>query len=413
MQGKAAPADRNLIRAINQNSLLNLIRLNAPISRPQLAELSGLSLATVIGLTGELIARNFVLESGPAESTGGRKATLLDLHPEGGFALGLIVRGFESIGVVVNLRGDVVFSLHRDSSLKHQSAQAVEQIVEMTNDLLSQSGVDKDLVIGLGCALSGYIDAKSGICVDSWNLDWHNVELAEPLSQRLGLPVVIDNDVSCITTYEKLFGWGSSYENFFTVVLGRGVGVGLVLNGVVYRGATGGAGEFGHMVAVPGGRRCECGKRGCLEEYISFRGIIANYRERNYKENIPFDMTLNSASDQAVRSEERMVHELLERASEGDELATQAFQRSGELMGIALANLVNVLNPECIVLTGEGAFVEQTMFQSMEAVLRQNLFSQLGKDLRLLVEPLVGYESWARGAAALVLHRFFVLPARP
>ncbi|MFL5658147.1 MAG: ROK family protein, partial [Ktedonobacteraceae bacterium] len=310
-------------------------------------------------------------------------------------------------------RGDIVFSLHRDSSLKHQSAQAVEQIVEMTNDLLSQSGVDKDLVIGLGCALSGFIDAKSGICVDSWNLDWHNVELAGPLSQRLGLPVVIDNDVSCITTYEKLFGWGSSYENFFTVVLGRGVGVGLVLNGVVYRGATGGAGEFGHMVAVPGGRRCECGKRGCLEEYISFRGIIANYRERNYKENIPFNMTLNSASDQAVRSEERMVHELLERASEGDELATQAFQRSGELMGIALANLVNVLNPECIVVTGEGAFVEQAMFQSMEAVLRQNLFSQLGKDLRLLVEPLVGYESWARGAAALVLHRFFVLPARP
>ena len=413
MQGKAAPADRNLIRAINQNSLLNLIRLNAPISRPQLAELSGLSLATVNGLTGELIERNFVLDSGPAESTGGRKATLLDLHPEGGFALGLIVRGFENIGVVVNLRGDVVFSLHRESSLKHQSAQAVEQIVEMTNDLLSQSGVDKDLVIGLGCALSGYIDAKSGICVDSWNLDWHNVELAEPLSQRLGLPVVIDNDVSCITTYEKLFGWGSSYENFFTVVLGRGVGVGLVLNGVVYRGATGGAGEFGHMVAVPGGRRCECGKRGCLEEYISFRGIIANYREHNYKENIPFNMTLNSASDQAVRSEERMVHELLERASEGDELATQAFQRSGELMGIALANLVNVLNPECIVLTGEGAFVKQTMFQSMEAVLRQNLFSLLGKDLRLLVEPLVGYENWARGAAALVLHRFFVLPARP
>lgn len=413
MQGKAAPADRNLMRAINQNRLLNLIRLNAPISRPQLVELSGLSLATVIGLTGELIERKFVLESGAAESTGGRKATLLDLHAEGGFALGLIVRGFECIGVVVNLRGDVIFSLHWDSSLKHQSVQAVEQIVAMANDLLSQSGVDKELVIGLGCALSGYIDAKSGICVDSWNLDWHNVELAEPLSQRLGLPVVIDNDVSCITTYEKLFGWGRSYEDFLTVVLGRGVGVGLVLNGVVYRGATGGAGEFGHIVAVPSGRRCECGKRGCLEEYVSFRGIIANYRERNYRENIPFDMTLNSASDQAVRSEERIIHELLERAAGGDELAAQAFQQSGELMGIALANLVNVLNPECIVLTGEGVVVQQKMLQSMEAVLRQNLFSLLGKDLHLLVEPLVGYESWARGAAALILHRFFVLPARP
>src|SRR5258708_25802120 len=140
----------------------------------------------------------------------------------------------------------------------------------MTNDLLGQSRVDKGLVIGVGCALSGYIDAKSGICVDSWNLDWHNVELAEPLSQRLGLPVVIDNDVSCITTYEKLFGWGSNYENFFTVVRGRGGGLGLVLNGVLYRGATGVAGEFGHMGAVSGGRPREGGERRGLEENISF-----------------------------------------------------------------------------------------------------------------------------------------------
>jgi N-acetylglucosamine repressor len=413
MQEKIAPADRKLIRVINQNRLLNLIRLNAPISRPQLAELSGLSLATVIGQTGELIERHFVLESGPAESTGGRKATLLDLRANGGFALGLMVRGFECIGVVVNLRGDVVFSLHWGRSLKHQGDQAVERIVEMTNELLVQSGVDKSLVIGLGCTLSGYIDTRSGICVDSWNLDWHNVVLGEPLSQHLGLPVVIDNEMSCITTYEKLFGRGSSYENFFTVALGRGVGLGLVLNGAVYRGATGGAGEFGHIVVVPGGRRCECGKRGCLEEYVSFRGIIANYRERNDKETLPFQTTLDSSSDQAVRSEEHIIHELLERAVGGDELAARAFQQSGELMGMALANLVNVLNPECIVLTGEGTFVEQMMFQSMEAVLHQNLFSQLGKDLHLLVEPLIGYERWARGAATLVLHSFFVLPTRP
>src|SRR5260221_11672457 len=97
MQGKAAPADRKLIRTINQYSLLNLIRLNAPISRPQLAELSGLSLATVIGLTCELIKRNFVLDSGPAESTGRRKATVLDLYPEGGLSVGLMVWEFEYI----------------------------------------------------------------------------------------------------------------------------------------------------------------------------------------------------------------------------------------------------------------------------------------------------------------------------
>src|SRR2546422_1033793 len=134
MQARTPPVDRKLMQDMNQNTLLNLIRNHAPISRPHLTAHSGLSPATVMSLTNS--------------------------------------------------------------------------------------------VIGVGCALSGYIDAQAGRCVDSWNLDWHHVEISQPLNQRLSLPVFIDNDVSCLTTYEKLFGRCKDCHNFFTVSLGRGVGLG-------------------------------------------------------------------------------------------------------------------------------------------------------------------------------------------
>jgi N-acetylglucosamine repressor len=406
MQAKRRPVDRKLMKDINQNTLLNLIRSHAPISRPQLTALSGLSPATVMSLTNRLIEHGFVQERGMAESTGGRKATLLEIRPDAGFAVGLAARGFETTGVLVNLHGDIVFVERREITLRHEHTRAIELLANCVTELLTHADVSVDQVIGVGCALSGYIDAQAGRCVDSWNLDWHHVEISQPLSHRLSLPIFIDNDVSCLTTYEKLFGRCNGCQNFLTVSLGRGTGLGLVINGEVYRGAAGGAGEFGHTVAVVGGRLCECGKRGCLEEYVSFRGIIANYQE--YLSNSTHaSMVRDLLPAWDMQHEEALIFELLERADQGDEAARLAFQHSGELLGVGLANLVNVLNPECILLTGEGTVVERHLLAPMETVLRQHIFSELGSSLRVLVDPLMSYENWARGAGALVLHHFF------
>ncbi len=406
MQAKRQPVDRKLMKDINQNTLLNLIRSHAPISRPQLTSLSGLSPATVMSLTNRLIEHGFVREKGMAESTGGRKATLLEIRPDAAFAVGLAVRGFETTGVLVNLHGDIVFVERMELTLRHEHTRAVELLAGCVTQVLSHAGISMERVIGVGCALSGYIDAQAGRCVDSWNLDWHHIEISQPLSLRLSLPIFIDNDVSCLTTYEKLFGRCNGCQNFLTVSLGRGIGLGLVINGGVYRGATGGAGEFGHTVAVVGGRLCECGKRGCLEEYVSFRGIIANYQE--YLSNVTdVNKVRHALPGWDMQHEERLIFELLERADQGDEEARLAFQRSGELLGLGLANLVNVLNPECILLTGEGTIVERHLLAPMEVVLRQHIFSELGSSLQVLVDPLMSYENWARGAGALVLHHFF------
>ncbi|HET8841609.1 MAG TPA: ROK family protein, partial [Ktedonobacteraceae bacterium] len=279
MEQETTVVDHGGMRDSNLNRLLNLIRLNAPISRPELATAAGLSPATVLALTNELAERGLVIERGTASAPRGRRPTLLEIDSTGSYALGLMIREFEVVGSIVNLHGSIVSSLHWQLDVRNSGEQTIEQIAKLGEELIGQSGLPPERIIGVGCAVSGYIDSLNGICIDSWQLGWHDFPLGPRLSERLQMPVLVSNNVSCISYYEHLFGRGQIYQNFLTIALGRGLGLGIVLNGDIYTGSSGGAGEFGHTIAVIDGRRCECGKTGCLEEYVGHRGILTTYRE--------------------------------------------------------------------------------------------------------------------------------------
>src|SRR5438477_3445140 len=272
-------ADRFLIRSINQSVLLNLIRANGPVSRPQLATLSGLSQVTVIKITNALIDRHLVLEKEYAESTGGRRAGLLEINPEGGFAVGLIPQPSSLIAVILNLNSDPVYSQQWNITLRDNYPQALDLIEQRVEELLRESSIPREKIIGVGLGMGGLIDAERGCCIDSWIMNWQNVEISSPLEDRLKIPVFLDNDINCLATYEKLFGQGRSYHHFLIVAVGRGVGLGIVINDDLFRGAFGGAGEFGHTAVTTEGRLCACGNSGCLETYVSDAGIVKNYLE--------------------------------------------------------------------------------------------------------------------------------------
>ncbi len=397
-------ADRFLIRSINQSVLLNLIRANGPISRPQLATLSGLSQVTVIKITNALIDRHLILEKDYAESTGGRRAGLLEINPEGGFAVGLIPQQYSLTAVILNLNSDLVYSQQWNITLRDNYPQAIDLFVQCTEELFSNSGIPREKIIGVGIGMAGLIDAERGYCIDSWRMNWQNVEISRPLEDRLGIPVFLDNDVNCLAVYEKLFGQGQPYHHFLVVAIGGGVGLGIVVNGDLYRGAFGGAGEFGHTAVTTEGRRCTCGNRGCLEAYISDSGIVKNYLE--------YVHTTTYSLEKGIQ--EPTAFEVVERARNGDEAARAAFQRAGILLGVSLANLVNIFNPECIVLSGPNTdasmLAGDLLLEPMRQAFKQHLFSQIGKDLHFIVERL-GFESWARGAGSLVLSHFFAAPA--
>jgi N-acetylglucosamine repressor len=397
-------ADRLLIRNINQSILLNLIRAHGPISRPQLATLSGLSQVTVIKITNNLIDRHMILEKDYAESTGGRRAGLLEIHPEGGFVVGLIPHESSLIGVILNLNSELVYFQQWNIPLRDQYVQAIDLLAQCVEDMFSQSSIPREKIIGVGIGMPGLIDAERGCCIDSWMMNWKNVEISRPLEDRLDIPVFLDNDVNCLAIYEKLFGQGQSYHHFLVIGIGRGVGLGIIINDDLYRGAFGGAGEFGHTVVSTEGRLCICGNQGCLETYISDAGIVKNY--------IEFVHATTYSLEKGFQ--EPTAFEIVERARNGDEAAIAAFQRAGILLGVSLANLVNIFNPECIVLSGPDTdasiLAGDLLLEPMHQAIQQHLFSQIGKDLQIQVERL-GFESWARGAGSLVLRHFFASPA--
>lgn len=405
MQQHIQSADRVLIRSINQSILLNLIREHAPISRPQLATLSGLSQVTVIKITNNLIDRHLIQEKEYAESTGGRRAGLLEINPEGGFAIGLIPHPSSLIAVILNLNSDLVSSQQWDISLSDYYEPAIDRMAQCVEELIAQSGIARQKIIGVGIGMSGLIDAERGYCIDSRPMNWYNVEISRPMAERLGIPVFLDNDVNCLTIYEKLFGQGQPYHHFLVAAIGSGVGLGIIINGDLYHGAFGGAGEFGHTTVTADGRLCECGNHGCLETYVSDAGIVKNYLE--------YVRTTTYTLEEDIQ--QPTAFEVIKRANNGDEAAIAAFHRAGLLLGISLANLINIFNPECIILSGPDTdasiLAGDLLLEPMHQSLKQHLFSQIGKDLRFTVERL-GFESWARGAGNLVLRHFFASPAR-
>src|SRR2546430_12417038 len=380
MQQQIKSADRFLIRSINQSILLNLIRGHTPISRPQLATLSGLSQATVIKITNSLIDRHLILEKEYAESTGGRRAGLLEINPEGGFAVGLMAQPTSLTAVILNLNSDPVYSQQWDIAMRDNYPQAIDLVAQCLEELFSKSGIPREKIIGVGLGMGGLIDAENGCCVDSWIMNWQNVEISRPLEDRLRIPVFLDNDVNCLAIYEKLFGKGQPYHHFLVVAIGRGVGLGIIINGDLYRGAFGGAGEFGHTAVSTEGRLCECGNSGCLETYISDQGIVKNYLEYMRATSYRLERGIQDPTTQ----------EIVEQARNGDEAAMAAFQRAGILLGVSLANLVNIFNPECVVLSGHNTsasiLADDLLLEPMHRAFKQHLFSQIGKNLHFIVE---------------------------
>jgi predicted NBD/HSP70 family sugar kinase len=264
--------------------------------------------------------------------------------------------------------------------------------MDVVATLVSQGNIRRKQLIGLGIGLAGVVDARAGMLRKSPYLPWHDLPLRDLLQSKLRLPVYLDNDVNTLTLAEKWFGAGQGVENFLVVTVGRGVGLGIVMNGQFCRGAHGGAGEFGHTLVDVHGPLCACGKRGCLEAYASDPALM---RE--------------AAVEGAVGRRVTTPNELVVLSAEGDHGARAILSRAGEVLGRAVADLINLLDPELIILGGEGTRSGEALFGPMRQALGQQVMSGLSNDIQIRVEPW-GDDAWARGAASLVLRELFESP---
>jgi len=381
--------NRDLIRSINRSILLNAIKLQGAISRADLAHLTGLSPATVTAITGELITSGLVFEKETGDSNGGRPPILLALNPRGGFVVGVKLMENHAVGALTDLNATVLVKDTIDLPDENLNA-VIDKLVTLVNHLIRQSDIRMQQLLGVGIGLAGVVDSAHGILRQSPFFGWKNTPLRDLLQTRLRVPIYIDNDVNTLTLGEKWFGNGLPVDNFVVVTIGRGIGMGMVINGEIYRGKSGGAGEFGHIVVDPAGPLCDCGKRGCLESFISDRALVTAARKLVSKDVADFD-------------------DLIARAQAGNQAAINILAEAGTMLGREIANLVNMLDPKLILIGGEGVRVGEYFFTALRQSFHDNVMPGLAEDTEIRVVPW-GDDVWARGAASVVIGEIFNSP---
>jgi predicted NBD/HSP70 family sugar kinase len=368
------------LRESNRAAVLRAIAQRSPIARNAIAVLLGLSTATVTSITRELIDVGVVREVEQAPSRGGRPAVLLGLVGHAASAIGVKVAPDHLVAVRLDLDGQMIDELSGPFS---PSADPSAELGEILRPFVADA--PSGITLGVGVGVPGIVRPDGTVL--SPMLGFDRLRLGELLEGELGLPVLVDNDVNTLATAEQLYGRGKDRKSFATLTLGRGVGLGLVLDGSLYRGR-GGAGEFGHIPIEPDGRRCECGNQGCLETVASDPALVRSGRRSG------------------IIGSRQGIAELRAAAARGDAPALQLFDSVGAQLGRAAAMLVNTLDPELLIVSGEGSLSWPYLESAFTAAITSSSFSGLGT-VDIEVDPWDD-RKWATGAAALVLEAPFV-----
>lgn len=378
-------ASTHLVRDLNRSAVLRLIGREGPISRTEIARRLALSPATVTAVTRRLIAAGLVDVVDQAPSRGGRPAILLGLVGGAAHAIGVKVAADHLVGVRVDLDAEVVERFEYPFEAAHPDA--LERLAQILRPH-AEARADGPLVLGIGLGVPGVVDGGDHSVVHSPMLGWHSLAVGPLLEEQLGVPVLVENDVNTLAVAGRLYGRGRDVDHFLTATIGRGVGLGIILGGEVYRGAHGGAGEFGHVSVVEDGPLCECGKHGCLEALVADPALIAR------------------ATQEGVLREGEGIGRLRELAEANDLRAARIFADAGGILGRAIAGLVNVLSPQLVLISGEGTQAWPHMVLAFNRGLADAVFPPL-RDVAIELDPWDDGK-WALGAAALVLRATFV-----
>lgn len=268
------------IRTANRYGVLRHIVAESPVSRQELAAATGLSLATVANLVGELLELGLLIEVGYEDSDGGRPRGLVAVNAEGGALIGVDVAETYIHVELYDLSLAVIARAEEELRPgEREPSQVLAHIVSAVSCVVAEAGIPADRVLGVGVSMPGMVDREGGVSVFAPNWDWHDVPLLSLLAEHIPYPLYLDNPLRACTVAELWFGAARGCDDVVVVNLGTGVGAGIALGGALHRGVTNSAGEWGHTTLVLDGRLCHCGNHGCVETYVGAPGIMQNLRE--------------------------------------------------------------------------------------------------------------------------------------
>lgn len=384
-----------LQREYGRRTLLRQIRLAGKIPRIELAALTGMSRATVTTITAELLQSGLLEEVAQPESESdarrGRPRVDLKIRGAAHLLVGAKVSNLQLSLVLIDFEGARLATL--ETAMPAETLSPVEladMVARTVDDLARRANRTADEISGVGLGIAGIVQASEGFVYWSPSLTQRNVKFGEILSQRLGRPVFIDNDTNLVAVAEKTFGLGQAHSDFIVVTIESGVGMGLVLGDEVYRGTRGCGTEFGHTKVQLDGALCRCGQRGCLEAYVADYALLR-------------EATTLRADDPTAPPAAR-IEALLNAAKQGDSAARSIVDRAGRMFALGLANLVNIFDPELIIVAGEQMQFDHLYADEVISAIRKSIV-QIDKAPPEVVIHKWGNLMWARGAAAYALDK--------
>ncbi|WP_037228123.1 ROK family protein [Roseobacter sp. GAI101] len=369
------------------------VRAGGHMPRMDVARALDISPGSVTTITSDLIARGLLQEvedsqRGPSR---GRPPIALRVAPRSRFVIGMKLSDERHTAVLLDLAGTVIAEAQLTSAaLRQTTKEVLAEVSTLTRQLLKKSGQPLESISAVGIGLPGIVDACLGVVKWSPVMTDTEIPLRDMLQDTLGLPVSLDNDTNLLTLAELWFGAGRGISNFAVVTIERGVGMGLVLNNRLFRGALGPGMELGHTKVQLDGALCRCGQRGCLEAYVADYALV---REAG------------TALDRDPRSNSSavtMIETLYEEANAGNEAALAIFQRAGRFLSVGLANIVQLFDPERIILSGERMRYDYLTTDDMLAEMN-SMILPAGRTPTPVDIHAWGGSVWAKGAAALAL----------
>jgi predicted NBD/HSP70 family sugar kinase len=370
------------VRRLNRRVVLQQISAHQPISRLEVSQESGLSTATVTNVVSEMLAEHIIVETGLEASEGGRPRSLLSLNRAYGYFLGcelgetrIVIDLFD---IALKKQETTVRALSEDDT---SPSTLVTLLVQGVTDVLATAHVLPEQILGLGLGVPGIVEHSPRMLLSSPNWGWHPAPFMAMLKQHFDFPIFLENGAKTMVLAELQAMGHQGPHNIAVINIGTGVGAGITSEGRLYRGATNSAGEVGHTIIQLDGRRCRCGHVGCLEAYVGAPGIIQTIRE--YDANSPWLV----GGDQR-----RSIAALAAAAQQHDPLAQQIVSKTALYLGVGLANLINLFNPQLLILSGWvglqlGPFLLDELRQELaRAALQLPLevvtlaISQLGED---------------------------------
>ncbi|APG95647.1 ROK family transcriptional regulator (plasmid) [Sinorhizobium americanum] len=367
--------------------ILNLLRSRGPISRAEMAHLTGLSPAAVTFVVAELMEEALLVEREAVSGATGRRPVPVDINYEAHLAFGFKLNRY-SINCVLTDLATTPLALLDAEVADTRPEGMIETIAATIPKLLAQADRQESEIMGIGVSIPGEIDPTTGMCIQSPRFGWKDLPFAELLAERVHVPVWIDDDVNAFAVAQKLFGVGRDHANFAALAIGAGIGCSLVIKGEIYHGSHSAAGKMGHITSVPNGRLCECGRKGCLMAHAAEPFMLDEWQNR----------TGSAISRDAFASS----------VEQRDDLALSILSDCGSRIGRHLADMVNLFDPEIIVVGGEAVQFGEALLAPIRKTMEAFAFFTRPE----LVADWVP-SSWARGAAALATQRIFDFERSP